>query len=103
MKLTVDELADLTNRTNEAVSKAYEKGVKAERERELPNNLFEAVLEYGRKTKTLVDYHKSSSEIDGCNWVQIKPTRTGAKGVKSIEISFEENLMEIDYIGVNKD
>ena len=102
MVLTVSELIEMTNATNEVIKKSYEKGVQSEKERALPNNLFEALLEYGKKTKTLVDYHRSSDKSDGCNWLQIKPTRTGAKAVKSVEISFDENLMEIDYIGVNK-
>jgi len=102
MELTVDEMIDINNRTKEAIERAYKKGVQDEKERALPDNLFEAILKYGNKTKTLVDYHRSSDKSDGCNWVQIKPTRTGAKAVKSVEISFDENLMEIDYIGVNK-
>jgi len=103
MEISVNEMIDLNNRTQEAIKKSYEKGVEDEKNRVLPKTLFDALIEYGNKTKTLVEYHKSGSRSDGCNWIQLKPTRTGAKGIKSIEISFEENLSEINYIGVNKE
>jgi hypothetical protein len=102
MEITVNEMIDLNNRTQEAITRSYEKGVSDEKNRPLPKTLFDALIEYGNKTKTLVNYHKSGSKSDGCNWVQLKPTRTGAKGIESVEISFEENLCEINYVGVNK-
>ena len=102
MNITVDEMIELNNITQSAIEKAYNKGVENEKSRELPNNLFNALLDYGKKTKTLIDYHKSSSDLDGCYWIQLKPTRDGSEGVKCVEISFEENLTEIHHIGISK-
>lgn len=98
MNITVDEMIDLSNRTSEGISNAYKDGVRDEknREREIPNTIFDALIEYGKKSKTLIDYNKSGS----LNWVQLKPTRDGSEGVKCVEISFEENLMEICHIGI---
>jgi len=103
MKLTVDEMVDLNNRINKTAQQQYEKGVNDEKSRALPNNLFDALIEYGKKTKTLIDYHKSASESDGCNWIQLKPTREGEKGTKYVEISFDENLTEVHHIGIGKE
>ena len=103
MEISVNELIELQNRTNDGLHKAYEEGKKDEAERPLPNNLFDAILEYGKKTNTLIDYHKSDSKIDGCNWIQIKPTRDGSKGVQFVEIAFDNNLTEINYIGAKKE
>ena len=103
MEITVDEMIDLNNRTREAITKSYEKGVNDEKSRTLPETLFDALFEYGNKTKTLVGCHRSVDKSDGCNWIQLKPTRGGSKGITSVEISFEENLSEISYIAVNKD
>lgn len=102
MEVTVDELIDLNNRTNEAIDKALKDGIRMERERTLPNNLFEALIKYGNESKTLIDYHKSSGKTDGCNWIQLKPTREGSEGVKYVEISFEENLTEVSTIGIGE-
>jgi len=103
MNITVDEIIDLNNRISKSVQLAFEDGVNTEKNRELPTNLFDALVEYGKKTKTLIDYAKSESKEDGCNWIQIKPTREGSKGTKYVEISFEENLTEIHHIGIGKD
>jgi hypothetical protein len=103
MKITIEEMVGMTNVIRNVESKAYEKGVSDERERELPKNFFEALLQYAGKTKTLVDYHRSGGKADSCNWIQIKPTREGSDGIKCVEISFEENLTEINYVGVTED
>lgn len=71
-----------------------------ERGRPLPNTLFDALLDYAKKSETLIDCHTSMGPSDGCNWLQIKPTRAGSEGTKYVEISFEENLMEISHIGI---
>ena len=103
MKLTTDELIELTNKTNDVMNKAYKAGVKKEAERELPDSLFKALLDYGKKSKTLIDYHRSSDKSDGCNWIQLKPTRAGSKGTKHVEISFKENKIEINGIFIAKE
>jgi hypothetical protein len=103
MKITVDEMVDMQNRTEQAMRDAHEKGVQDERARALPENLFTALLEYGIESGTIIESHRSTDKSDGCNWVQLKPTRTGSEGIKYIEISFEENLMEIDFIGAEKE
>jgi len=102
MKLTTNELIDLTNKTNDIVNKAYNQGVKTEKARELPTNLFEVLLAYGKESKTLVDYHRSGNRSDGCNYIQLKPTRDGSKGVAYVEISFKENKWEIEGIFIGK-
>jgi len=102
MKTTVDEFLQMTNAINEAVERAIKEGIKREAERQMPNSLFDALLSYAKESKTLVDYHKSSGSRDGCNWIRIKPTRDGSKGTKFVEISFENNLMEIYHVGIGK-
>lgn len=99
MKVTVNEITEITNTINKATKAAYEQGVRDESERNLPNNLYDALVEYGLKSKTLVGNHKSTETLDGCNWIQLIPTREGSEGVEYIEISFESNLMEIHHIG----
>jgi hypothetical protein len=101
MELSINELVELQNRNQQGLKDAYNKGVQDERERALPDNLFEALLKYGKDSKTLVEYSRSSGPSDGCNWIQLKPTRSGSEGVKSVEISFDENLTEIHSIGIN--
>lgn len=104
MKISVKELSELQNSINESLGEAFEKGQPCERKRKLPNTLFDALLEYGKKSETLVDYHKSGGgELDDCNWVHLKPTREGSEGVAAVEISFSQNLMEIDFIGIIKE
>jgi hypothetical protein len=101
MEISVNEFVELSNSITAIAQKHFGKGVETEKERPLPNNLFEALLEYGKKSKTLIDYHKSSGKSDGCNWIQIKPTRSG-KTTDLVEISFEENLTEIHHVGISK-
>jgi hypothetical protein len=102
MKISVDELIDLQNRTNGALQDAYKQGIKEEAEKPLPDNFFDAILDYAKKSGTLIDYHKSSSKQDGCNWIQVKPTREGSRSIEYVEISFDNNLTEINYIGAKK-
>ena len=102
MEISVEELVNLQNKINDAQDSAYKKGFTASEERELPNNLFEALLKYAKKSKTLVDYHKNGGGMDGCNWIQLKPTRTGAEDIEYVEISFELNKNEIEYVGAKK-
>ena len=103
MNITIEEMVDLQNITTTAVDEAYRRGVRDEKARALPENLFDALLKYGNESKTLVDYSKSESKSDGCNWLQLSPTRDGSEGVKYVEISFEENLTEIDHIGIGEE
>ena len=98
MKLTVQEQIELTNAMNTLSEKSYKKGFEHAKEEELPNNFFEALIEYGKKTKTLIDYNRGK----GSNWIQIKPTRDGSKGIKAVDIAFEDDLMNINHIGIDK-
>tara|TARA_R110000796_G_C14258489_1_gene399600 strand:+ start:163 stop:474 length:312 start_codon:yes stop_codon:yes gene_type:complete len=100
MNITIEEMVELQIINADLIDKAYFKGVADEQARKLPDNLFDALLLYAQSSETLVDYSKSSSKMDGCNWIQLKPTREGSKKVKAVEISFQENLKEIDYIGI---
>mgnify|MGYP006908233045 CR=1 FL=1 len=99
MELTVDEFIDLQNRMSEGLAKAVRKGRELESQKPMPNNLFDALVEYGKKTETLIDYEKGNDS----NWVQLKPTREGSEGVKYVEISFEDNACEVHHIGTHKD
>jgi hypothetical protein len=101
MKITVDEIVDMQNRTKQGMEDAYKKGVQDEKARALPENLFTALLEYGIESGTIVESNRSTDKSDGCNWVQLRSTREGSEGIKCVEISFEENLMEIKYISVS--
>ena len=103
MKITIDEFVGLSGKLHESVQDAFKAGIKKQKEVELPNSLFEALLEYGVKSDTIIDYHRNGGKTDGCNWIQLKPTRDGSKGVKHVEISFEENKMDINFIGIRKD
>lgn len=102
MEISVNEFVDLKNTIDASNSKAYEAGVKDESDRAIPYTLFDAIFEYAQASKTLIDYHKIGGDADGCNWIQVKPTRDSGDGGKTIdfvEISFESNLMDINYIG----
>tara|TARA_R110001606_G_C14975294_1_gene603702 strand:- start:157 stop:468 length:312 start_codon:yes stop_codon:yes gene_type:complete len=100
MNITIEEMIELQIINADLIDKAYFKGVADEQARKLPDNLFDALIKYGQDTCTLVEYNKSSSKMDGCNWIQLKPTREGSENVKAVEISFQENLKEIDFIGI---
>ena len=106
MDITVDEMVDMTNRTKDAIDKAYKQGRRdredefAEERAKEPKSLFKALINYAEKENVLVDYHNSSGKTDGCNWVQIKPTRDGAEDIKYVELAFNDNLNSIHYIGV---
>lgn len=101
MEISPQEFVELTNIITESSNKAFDRGVDAEKERVKPDNFFEAILEYAKQSKTLINYHKSTGKLDGCNWIQIKPTRSGSEDVTYVEISFEDNLNEIHYIGAS--
>jgi hypothetical protein len=100
MKISVDEIVKMKNLTNDALDRAYKRGVQDERERALPNTLFDTLLKYGIESETLLESHISNGLSDGCHWIQLKPTRDGSEGTKDVEISFQENLTEIDFVGI---
>lgn len=106
MNITVDEMVDMTNRTKDAMDKAYKQG-RQDRENEFaieranePKHLFKSLINYADSEGLLIDHHYSSNAKDGCNWAQIKPTRDGAKGTKYVEIAFGDDLNSIDHIGI---
>jgi len=106
MDITVDEMIDMNNRVKDAVDKSYKQGMSdaydkyVEARANEPKHLFKSLINYADSEGLLIDHHYSSNAKDGCNWVQIKPTRDGAKGTKYVEISFGDDLNTIDHIGI---